>query len=141
MRKLILVFIFSFLFGDLAMAGQSAATYYSAGNQTNPGANTILANTGALNSGGILGANYEVTVLLNGSGAQDYKFEVLNGLGSVVQTIWFSAPANQITQINPKANFFIPNGYSARIRNNTGVILGGTLQASIILQITELVDK
>lgn len=118
-----------------------ASQYYSAGLQTNPAANTILANTGALNSGGQVGANYEITVVLTGSVAMDQKLEVLNSGGSIVQTIWLPSPANQLTQLNPRAKFFMPNGYSLRVRNNTAVILGGSLQASIIMSLIELVDN
>lgn len=132
-------FLMLFLLSRLAFG--DAAQYFSAGQQTNPGANTVLATTGALSSGGLLGANYEITVLISGSVAMDNKFEVLNGGGSVVQTIWLPSPANQTTSVNPRAEFFVPNGYTLRIRNNTAVILGGTLQASIILSLTELVDK
>lgn len=122
------------------MRDNSAAVYYSEGRQTNPGANTILANTGTLTTGGILGANYKVVILLNGSAAMTYKLEALNESSVVVTTIYLSAPANDAKFINMDTSFFIPNGYSLRIRNDAAILLGGTLQASIILKISNLVD-
>lgn len=134
--------ILSLLFTLFPATGfAQSAQYFSNGQQTNSQADTVLATTGVLNSGGLLGANYEVTIMLNGSGAMTYKLETLSDSNVVVNTIYLSAPANQAMVIDPHASFFIPNGYSLRIRNNTGVILGGTLQASIILKTEELVDK
>lgn len=119
----------------------AAAQYFSEGQQTDPSANTVLVITDPLVSSGIIGANYEVSILLNGSVAMDYKLETLDQDDMIVNTIWLSVPANQVTLINPRATFFVPNDYTLQVRNNTIVTSTNTLQASIILLLSELVDE
>lgn len=118
----------------------SASQYFSAGRQTDAAANTVLADTGALNSGGILGANYEVAVLLNGSSAMSYKLETLDEVSSIVNTIWLTCPANEAKLVDPRATFFIPNGYSIRVRNDIAGTGGATHQAAILIKELELID-
>lgn len=139
MKFIRIIFIIATLLSSNLLADQSK--YYSAGQQTNASANTVLANSGPLSTGGLLGANYEISIILNGSSAMTYKLEVVTDLGAIGQAIHLSAPANQAISVNPRSTFFIPNNYSIRIRNDTGVVLGATLQAAIILKIRELVDQ
>lgn len=114
------------------------ATYYSIGRQTNPADETIHANTGALESPGAIGANYRVSILLTGSIVMTYRLEVRDAANVLLNTIYLTAPANDSKVVDMGANFFIPDGYSLRLVQDTGPGLGGTLQASLILEIKEI---
>lgn len=131
--------LLSLLFSASALA--DASKFYTTGRQTNVATNTVMATTEALSSGGVLGANYQVSVMLTGSSAMTFKLEVLNAQSNIIQTIYMSAPANDTKLIDPQATFFIPNGYKVQIRNDaSGGILGATHQASLILRTKELID-
>lgn len=114
------------------------AQYYSIGRQTNASANTVLADTGDLSCPGTIGCNYKIGIILNGSGGMTYKLETMDTGDNIVNTIYLSAPAGDAKVITPETNFFIPNGYQTRVRNDSSLLLGGTLQASIILEVKEL---
>lgn len=139
MKNLVLLFVA--LMALSSDAGAYTSQLYTNGIQTNASANTVLATTGAITNGGLLGGNYNVSVILNGSTAMAFKLEVLNAGGSVVTTFYLTSPANQVSVVDPMANFYIPKNYSLRVRNDTTVILGNTHQATIIIRLTDLVDN
>jgi hypothetical protein len=134
MRTILALFVFSWA----GTAFGWPAQYYSAGQKTNPNADVVLATSGVLASPGTLGANYQVSMMLNASTALTYKLETLNEAATLVNTIYMSTPGNQITVVNPQANFYIPDGYTIRIVTGGALVLGNTAQASLILEPKEL---
>lgn len=124
-----------------SVSSSDASQFYSEGQKTNAAQNTILAQTGTLSSGGVIGANYEVSILVTSSSTMTYRLETLDAQNNIVSTIYISAPANKTKAIEPRADFYIPNGYKLQVKNDSAGILGTTMQASIIMKVTNIIDK
>lgn len=135
MMKLIFAFILAILSQE---AFADPASIYTAGIQTNPAANTVEANSGALSCRGHTGCNYKITLIFHSSNQMQFSFQALNGAPQVQVTVRFTVPANDTKVVSIPSSFFIPNGWSVRVLNDNAQILGATSQATIIMEVVEV---
>lgn len=98
----------------------------------NPGANAVLASSGAINNGGGTGQYLKINFACANQAllaASTFAFQTLNGSSVVQSSVYMVVPISDTRSFNPDISFNIPNGWSLRIIATAAIT--GTVQCSI----------
>lgn len=111
---------------------------YTEGIKTNPSAATVLATSGSLDSKGTARASYKISVIITVTVATTFRLELLDGSSAVQKTLYFAVPANDTKIYSFDAAFFINEGWTLRLLNNTTLTLGAQAQGSLVISVEEI---
>jgi len=102
------------------------------GNEiTNPAANAILADTGAINKGGDNGTHCVFQFWVCSTVNARVRLAVLNAANTVVQSFMVRVGANIVNNWGARVSFQVPNNFKVRLISEDAVV--GTMSAAIIM--------
>jgi len=103
------------------------------GNEVvNPALNAVLANTGAINKGGVTGTYCVFHFWVNSTVATKLLLGVYNAVDTLVQSFPILVPANQVVSFGSDTlGFQVPNNFRVKITAPAAIV--GTVSASIIV--------